>query len=151
MKQKVLILTVALYLASAAEAQLEIWVNGQIALPGGEIWLNHGDTTTLEVRGDGMTPEPLEGFIFIEGPGAIDSHTLQYKGNASEYWDLEELAVAMGKTPQGTLAAFSDSTGRDLSDLSKLVLADDGSPARPLKGPLISGYNFVVRLRVMSC
>ena len=56
MKQKVLILTVALCLASAAEAQLEIWVNGQIALPGAEVWLNHGDTATLDIRGDGMTP-----------------------------------------------------------------------------------------------
>lgn len=142
MKEKVLVLTVALYLVSAAEAQLEIWVNGQIALPGGEIWLNHGDTATLEVRGDGMTPEPLEGFIFIEGPGAIDGHTLQYKGNASEYWDLEELAVAMGKTHQETLAAFSDSTGRDLSDLSRFVLADNRFPARPLGGLLIGGIQF---------
>ena len=142
MKQKVLILTAALCLVSAAEAQLEIWVNGQIALPSHEMWLNHGDAVVLEVRGDGLTPVPLEGFIFIEGPGAIDGHTLQYKGNASEYWDLEELAVAMGKTSEEALAAFSGSTGRDLSDLSRFVLADNGFPAKPLKGPLISGIQF---------
>ena len=47
MKDKVLVLAVALYLVSAAEAQLDIWVNGQIAPPGGEILLNHGDTATL--------------------------------------------------------------------------------------------------------
>jgi len=142
MKQKVLVLTVALCLVSAAEAQLDIWVNGQIAPPGGEIWLNHGDTATLEVRGDGQTPEPLEGFILIEGPGAIDGHTLWYKGNASEYWDLEELAAAMGKTPEEILAAYSDLTGRDLSDLSKLVLADNRLPARWLEGLLIGGIQF---------
>ena len=140
--QKVLVLTVALYLVSAAEAQLEIWVNSEIALPGGEVWLNHGDTATLEVRGDGMTPVPLEGFIFIEGPAAIDGHTLQYKGNASGYWDLEELAVAIGKTPEEILAARSDSTSRDLSDLSRFVLADNRFPARPLEGLLIGGIQF---------
>jgi hypothetical protein len=142
MKRTVLVLTAALCLVSAAEAQLEIWVNGQIALPGSEMWLNRGDTVVLEVRGDGLTPVPLEGFIFIEGPGAIDGYMLRYQGNGSAYWDLEELAVVVGKTPDETLVAFSGSSGRDLSDLSKFVLADNGFPARPLKGPLISGIQF---------
>jgi len=141
MKERVLALMLVSWLVSAVEAELWISVNDEV-MPSREIWLNRGDAVVLEVQGDGLTPEPLEGFIFIEGPGAIDGHTLRYKGNASEYWDLEELAVAVGKTPQETLAAFRNSTGRDLSDLSKLVLADGAVPSWPLEGPLIGGIEF---------
>jgi len=141
MKERVLALMLVSWLVSAVEAELWISVNDEV-MPSREIWLNRGDAVVLEVQGDGLTPEPLDGFIFIEGPGAIDGHTLRYNGNASEYWDLEQLAVAVGKTPQETLAAFRNSTGRDLSDLSKLVLADGAVPSWPLEGPLIGGIEF---------
>ena len=85
---------------------------------------------------------PLEGYIFIEGPGAIDGYTLYYPGTPSVYKDLEQVAQAMKVTPEEVLAAYSDSTRRDLSDLSKWVLADTGVPSWSLDGLLIGGIEF---------
>ena len=81
-----LVLTVCL--ASAANAEVDLRVNGQVTLPGSEIWLSRGDTARIEIWGDGMSPVPLEGLLYIEGPGAIDGHMLRYAGSASSYSDL---------------------------------------------------------------
>ena len=142
MKEMVLALALFLCFAWPAGAALSVLVDGELAPPGSEIWLNRGDVVVLEVTGDGGTQEPLEGFLFIEGPGAINGHTLEYPGAASEYHDLEQLAETMEMTPEQVLAAFKDSTGRDLTDLSKWILADNGIPPNALFGELISGIEF---------
>jgi len=142
MKRTVLVFVLVLSLARPANAVVTVLVDGEPKLPGSELWLNRGDEVVLEVTGDGTTPEPLEGFFFVEGPGSIFGHTLIYPGAASEYLDLEQVAEAMEVTPEDALAVFSASTERDLSDLSKWVLADAEPLHEQLTGPLIGGIVF---------
>ncbi len=142
MKAMVFVFGLVLFLARPANAILTVLANGETTLPESEIWLNRGDEVVLEVTGDGTTPEPLEGSFFVEGPGSIAGGTLIYPGTASEYLDLEQIAEAMEMTVEEALAAFSDSTGRDLSDLSKWVLADAGPAHKQLAGLLIGDIVF---------
>ncbi|MHC4743574.1 MAG: hypothetical protein ACYS8Z_16795 [Planctomycetota bacterium] len=76
MKRMVFVLVLVLILASSATAILTISINGEVALPGAEIWLNRGNEVALEIAGDGSTSVPLEGFFFIEGPASIDGHNI---------------------------------------------------------------------------
>lgn len=142
MKAMVFVFGLALFLARPANAVLTVLANGEAKLPGSELWLNRGDEVVLEVTGDGTTPEPLEGFFFVEGPGSIAGHILIYPGAASEYLDLEQVADAMEMTVEEALAVFTASTARDLSDLSKWVLADGGSAGEQLAGLLIGDIVF---------
>jgi len=142
MKRMASVLALALFLAGPANAVLTILVDGETKLPGSELSLYRGDEVVIEVTGDGGTSEPLKGFFFVEGPGSIAGHTLIYPGAASEYLDLEQVADAMEMTVEEVLAAYSASTARDLSDLSKWVLADGGSAGEQLAGPLIGGIVF---------
>jgi len=104
--------------------------------------LNRGETIVLEITGDGTTAQPLGGSIFVEGPGAINGHTMSYSGLGSAYDDLEQVAEAMEMTAGEALAVFKGSTGRDLTDMSKWVLADTGMPPKHLFGLLIAGIVF---------
>jgi len=142
MKRMASVLALVLFWAGPANAVLTISVDGETKLPGSELSLNRGDEVVLEVTGDGTTPEPLEGFFFVEGPGSITGHTLVYRGTASEYLDLEQVAEAMEVTVEEALAVFSASTERDLSDLSKWVLADTEPYHDQLAGPLIGEIVF---------
>ena len=89
MKRTVFALALVLCLTGSANGILTVYVNGEAAPPDGEIYLNRGDEVVLEVRGDGFTPAPLEGFFFVEGLGSIDGHIMAYTGDESEYYDLE--------------------------------------------------------------
>lgn len=142
MKGIVLVLGLVLFWAGPANAVLTILLDGEPNLPGSEIWLNRGDELVIEVTGDGMTQEPLEGFFFVEGPGSITGHTLVYPGTDSEYLDLEQVAEAMEVTVEEALAVLSAFAERDLSDLSKWVLADAGSAGEQLAGLLIGDIAF---------
>ena len=142
MKRTVFALATVLCLTGSASAILTVSVNGEDALPGKEMTLNRGDEVVLEVWGDDSTSVPIEGFFFVEGPGSIDGHTMVYTGNGSEYYDLEEFAQAAGETVEETLAAYRASTGRNLSDLSKWVLADSVIPAKPLLETLMGSIVF---------
>ena len=141
-KRTVLVFALVFSLVRPANAVLTISVNGETMLPGSELSLNRGDEVVLEVTGDGLTSPPLEGFFFVEGPGSIAGHTLVYPGDAAEYQDLEQVAEAMGITIGQTLATFSVSTGRDLSDLAKWVLADSGPMPEPLRRTLMNDIWF---------
>ena len=142
MKPTVFIFALVLLLARPAKAILTILADGEAMLPGSELCLNRGDEVVIEVTGDGTTPEPLDGFFFVEGPGSISGYTLTYPGTASEYNDLEQVAYAMEITVEETLAIFSASAERNLTDLSKWVLANDGPLREPLEGLLIAGIVF---------
>ena len=142
MKTMVFVFALVLLLARPAGAILTILANGETMLPGSQLWLNRGDEVVLEVTGDGTTPDPLEGFLFVEGPGSISGCTLTYPGTASEYNDLEEVAYVMEITVEETLAFFSASVERNLTDLSSWLLADDRSVHDPLAGLLIGGIVF---------
>lgn len=142
MKGTVFVLALVLCLAGPANAILMVSLNGETTLPGGEIWLNRGDEVALEVKGDGSTSAPLEGFFFVEGPGSIDGHTMIYTDAGSVYYDLEELAQAAEATVEETLAAYRLSSGRNLSDLSKWTLTDSELEDRPLSGVLMTSIVF---------
>jgi len=142
MKRMVLILTLALCLTGSANAVLTVSVNGEDTMPGREISLNRGDEVVIEVWGDGSTTAPLNGFFFVEGPGSIDGYSIIYTGVGSEYYDLEELAQAAGQTTEQTLAEYSTSTGKNLTDLSKWMLVDYEYPVDMLKGTLMAGIVF---------
>ena len=142
MKKIILVGILVLCLSWSANAELSISVNGKIALPESEIWLDPGDTVMLEVAGDGMTDPPVEGFLYVEGRGSITGHRFKYKGNACEYSDLEQVAQAMGVSEAEALAVFQKSTGRALSDVAKWVLSDTDVPAEPLDQTLIDEIVF---------
>ncbi|MBN2270193.1 MAG: hypothetical protein JXN61_06240 [Sedimentisphaerales bacterium] len=142
MKTMAVVFALLLLLARPAGAILTILANGQTVLPGSELCLNRGDQIVIEITGDGSTPEPLEGFLFVEGPGSISGCTLTYPGTASEYKDLEEVAEAMEITVEETLAIFSAYAERSLTDLSKWVLANNGPLREPLEGLLIGDIVF---------
>jgi len=128
-----------LLLSMAAQAEAAIWlgVNGRRIEAGGAVWLNSGDTTVLQICGDGITPLPLEAYLYVEGPGRIDGHELLYLGDQSRYQDLEELAQAMGLTADEVLAVMGPGSSTKLTDLARFVLDDSGVPPRPTVGVLI--------------
>jgi len=142
MKPMVFVWVSVFLLAQPANAILTILLDGEAMLPGSELSLNRGDQVVIEVTGDGTTLEPLEGFLFVEGPASISGCALAYPGTLSEYNDLEEVAYTMGMTVEETLAFFIASTGRDLTDLSKWLLADDGPVPEPLAELLFGGIVF---------
>ena len=135
-------LAVILCLALPGYAAVWLSVEGKPVLPAGEMRLNRGETIVLEIVGDGTTAQPLGGSVLVEGPGAINGHTLAYSGLGSAYDDLEEVAEAMEMTTEEALAVFKGSTGRDLTDMSKWVLADSGIPPKHLQELLITDIVF---------
>lgn len=142
MKRTMLVFALVFSLARPADAVLMILVDGETKMPGSELWLNRGDEVVLELKGDGMTSTPLEGFLFVEGPGSIAGHTLIYTGDACEYQDLEQVAEAMDITIEQVLAMFGDSTGRNLSDLSKWTLANSTGLPDSLRKTLMDDIVF---------
>ncbi len=129
--------------AASANAGLMISVNGVIHPPLGEIVLQPGETAVIGIHGDGLTPMPWVGYVFVEGPASIASHAMAYPGSLSEYLDLEQFAVRLEMTVEETLASHRNYLAKpQLTDLSFIVLVDGAVPAAPLGGLLVDNIIF---------
>ncbi|MBN2137969.1 MAG: hypothetical protein JW720_09190 [Sedimentisphaerales bacterium] len=143
MKKTAFALVVVCCFALPIHGELWVSVNGEAAWPGDSgISLNRGDTVLVGIWGDGITAAPLEGFLFVQGPGSIDGHTLEYIGTASEYLDIEQIAEAMDMSEEEVLSEYGLSTGKNLTDMSKWLLDDGASPPHSLDGMLIDNVTF---------
>lgn len=132
-----------LCLAPSVHAALAISVNGVIHPPLGEIVLQPGEIAVLGIHGDGLTAGPIEFYLFVEGPGSIDGHTMVYPGPLSAYEDLEDLADSLGMSPENALPVLRDETGNsNLEDIGIISLVDMAIPPAPLDGVLVDDIIF---------
>ena len=130
-------------LAASANAALMISVNGVIEPPLGETVLQPNETAVVGIHGDGQTDGPIAPYLFLEGPGSIDGHSMLYPGSLSSYADLEVVAADLDMPVEDALTAFRDFTGMpDIQDLGYIVLADSALPMAPLDGLLVDGIIF---------
>jgi hypothetical protein len=130
-------------LAASAHAALMMSVNGVIEPPLGEVVLQPNETAVIGIHGDGQTGAPIALYLFIEGPGWIDGHTMVYPGSLSSYWDLQVVAAELSMSVEDALRAFRDFTGTPhLQDLGYIVLADAAVPLAPLDGLLVDDIVF---------
>jgi len=118
-------------LSASTNAALMISVNGVIEPPLAEIELQPDETAVIGIHGDGKTEPPVDLYLFVEGPGSIDGHTMVYRGSLSSYEDLSLSDVIIEIIPIPWPV-----------DVSLIVFADAASPPAPLDGLLVDNIMF---------
>jgi len=156
--KKPLFVAFTVCLAASARAALMISVDGVIDPPAADVELQPGETAVIAIHGDGSMPSPWDCYLFVEGPGSIDGHTMLYPGSLSSYDDLEAIAESLEMSVEDTLAAFRDFIHMpELQDLSFINLADEPVPPAPLDALLVDDIIFRcsgvgdVTLTLFSC
>ena len=131
--------------AASAQAALMISVNGVIEPPLGEVVLQPNETAVIGIYGDAKTEPLIFLYLFVEGPGSIDGHTMVYRGSPSAYaeWPCADCLYTGSMDPEEVLERFEELSGlSDLTDLSLIILADDVIPPAPLDGLLVDDIIF---------
>ena len=132
--KKLVIALVVLAMATVANAELKIMVNGVIDPPDTEICSMPSDISIIGIWGDGQTQPPWDGWLIVEVIKARDTlsdGTLFYKGNLSEFMTFAGQELA-------DMKAWSESIGfRNVDGVSKIVFADSRVPMPPLFGKLV--------------
>ena len=134
--KKLLVLTLVFGIASVANAGLLISVNGEVDPPETSIWLAPSDYLTIDIHGDGQTPNT--GMYLVSSKPScdclVDSSGLQilYPGEASMYYqvtDPDEMAYIrydlLGDVP--------------VCSAIYIELVDLVVPPTPMEGKLVDG------------
>ena len=138
MMKKLLVLTLVLSVASVANAALVISVNGVVDPPDTSIELDVSDLLTIDIHGDGQTPQPQFVYLASSKPSCnciLDSSTatMEYPGTLAEFYQV---------TDPDELAWISDlSGGAPICSAIYIALADATPPpdTAPLLGLLFDG------------
>ena len=143
--KKLLIFILVFGMASLANAELLISVDGVVNPPETSITLTPSQNVVIDIMGDGRPP-PKAAFLVIQGPGAIAGYSLLYPGAGADYMEIEEFATGASMTVQevldylNTTAGFTGAT--DMSFMNFLDTTPVGGPYDDLDGKLVDEIIF---------
>ena len=138
--KRMMILLFVLCAASTASAGFIFDIEGD-EIQGGTPAMTLGDTATLQIIGEPPVPVNAALYVAVFGDAvSIDGGTMDYTGNLSSYYDLEDVIIAYGYVSTDDLLADFHNFGLvGLTDLSAVTLADGSATPAPLTGPLVHG------------
>jgi hypothetical protein len=133
--KKLLVVMLVLTMASLANAQLYISVNGTVDPPDTAITLRPSESVIIDITGDGLQPSPWDGWLLVEpiGGASMSGGVMLYTGSLSAFNHQKQTAGTTMLNVYG---------GYNTDEAYRIVFADGAVPPAPLNGKLIDGIVF---------